>query len=639
MTPTAASSDLSTSGIPESLSVDLSRATTKPGLHSSTGLISFGTFSPAVLSTVLPPGASMGTSSKTVTTYATITLSSASLTGVTLLAPRSPTSCFTLPVPTASLDLIAVAVVPQNDYDLSNPILLAFGDNGTTPQYMSAMARGNPYVLDLSPNNDVTGQLGLQIPGENALVFDGSGMSLYTGNCSTLTQVLVDDFYSQLGSMAGRSTRGVAAPKVKKRQSAASSAFTVEVALDTYLDTPKFSPNLTFGDSQCTLQLNKMGSETNNISWSCTYPPPTGGVAACEASLDSWLNDMTAPSTTPRNTTAVLATVSPFLALAGDSILDLFPGSDSALALAFTFMRQAEKAAKQAVGHVGPAACEVMHAFDSDDLVVEDSGPLGTQTLGSYMTAPPPSLAINLAAAATAAIVNIPRRKVNPKDNFLKQIATEFKSIFGAFTHWLGGFGWGHKATTTSASSSGAPGLGIPGLGGIGGGGFEEAGALPVANPIVTITSTSTLETPSIVHISLPTVTVTHVLGNGWFTPSTYAVNPETSVVPQIPPQAPADAITNISVTDTASFTIEEYHFLDPSSTPTYAPSNLVEHVVDKLESMELSDANAHTGGEDSPRPPNSETGTTTHGAAHGYEGHVVVVTTTVTFFGSSSPE
>lgn len=584
----------------------------------------------------------MGTSSKTVTTHATITLSEASLTGVTLLAPRSPTSCFTLPVPAASLDLIAVAVVPEHNYDLSNPILLAFGDNGTTPHYMSAMARGNPYVLDLSPNNDVTGQLGLQIPGEDALVFDGSGMSLYTGNCSTLTQVLVDNFYSQLGSMAGRSSRDVTVPKAKKRQSAASSTFTVEVALDTYLDTPEFSPNLTFGDSKCTIQLNKMGSETYNITWSCTYPPPMGPVATCEESLDSWLSEMTAPSNTPKNTTEVLATISPFLALAGDSILDLFPGSDPALALGFTFMRQAEKAAKQAVDHVGPAACEVMHAFDSDDLVIEDSGPLGTQTLGSYMTAPPPSLTINLAAAATATIADLPRRKVNPKDNFLKQIATEFKSLLGAFTHWLGGLGgWGHEAATTSTPSLGAPDPGFPGLVGMGSGGLEETGTLPLANPIVTITPTSTLDASSVVHVILPTVTVTHVLGNGWFTPSTYAVGPGTSAIPQVSVHGGAEAVTAPSITSTAPFTIEEYHFLGSSSTATYAPLHIVDHVVGQLASMEMGDANVQADREDADTldTPSLETGTTTTGAALGYEGYVVVVTTTVTFFGSKPPE
>lgn len=520
--------------------------------------------------------------------------------------------------------MIAVAVVPQNDYNLNNPMIFAFGDNGTTPQYVSAMASGNPYVLDLSPENAVKGQLGLQIPGEDALVFDGTGMSLFTGNCSALTQVLVDNFYAQLGSMAGRSSRSANGPMVRKRQSSTLSTFAVEIAVDSYLHTPDFSPNLTFGDSRCVLQLNKMGSKTNNITWACTYPPPTGGVASCEANLESWLNDMTAPSTTPGNTTEVLATISPFLTLAGDSILDLFPGSDPALALGFTFMQQAENAARQAVGHVGSAACGVLHAFDSDDLVVEDSGLLGTQTLGSYMTAPPPSLAINLAASATAAFVNVPRRKVNPQDNFLKQIATNFKSIFGAFTHWLGGLG-SHKT------------LSVPGLGGIGG--FQETESVPLTHSIPTITSTTQLATPSATQ-AVPTVTVTHVLGDGWFNPSTYIVGPDTSAMPQLPVMVSSGTDINAPSTHTSPISLEEYSFLSASSNPTYASSNVIDHVIAQLAAMESGDTGIQTGQPwDTAGPPALETGTSTIEASSTAPGHVVVVTTTLTFFNGGLPD
>ncbi|KAJ4397740.1 hypothetical protein N0V93_001975 [Gnomoniopsis smithogilvyi] len=622
--PTAAYSDLTTSGVPESLSVNLSLFSSISGFQSSAALISFGTSSPAVLSTVLPSGVSMGTSSQILTTYSTITLGSASLTGVTLLAPRSPTSCFTLPTPAASLDLIAVAVVPQDDYNLNNPMIFAFGDNGTTPRYVSAMARGNPYVLNLSPGNTIKGQLGLQIPGEDALVFDGSGLSLYTGNCSALTQVLVDNFYAQLGSMAGTFSRPASVPVVSKRQSSSSSTFTVEVAVDAYLKTPSFSPNLTFGDSECALQSNNMGSETNNITWTCSYPPTTGGVASCEANVDSWLSDMSAPSTTPGNTTEVLATVSPFLLLSGESILDLFPGSDPALALGFTFMQQAEKAAKQAIGSVGPAACEVIHAFDSDDLVLEDDGPLGTQTLGSYMTAPPPSLAVNLAAIATALIVNVPRRKVNPTDNFLKQIATNFKSILGAFTHWLGGLG----SHTT---------LGIPGLGGIGG--FQETTLLRLTDPITAVISTTTLASPSMVPFT-PTMTVTHILGDGWFNPSTYIVGPDANTAPRFPAMGSSGFDSKQLSIGTASISLEEYDFPVASSTPTYASSNIVDHLVATLAAMKT----VHDGPQtdrhwDMTDDPPLETGTITSGASSNIHGPFIVVTTTLTFLGGGQLE
>lgn len=405
-------------------------------------------------------------------------------------------------------------MVPLDDFDLSNPVILSLGNNGTTPQHLSAFASGNPYVLDLSADNAITGQLGLQIPGEDALVFDGSGMSLYTGNCSAITQVVVDNFYGQLGSMAGASPPAPAS--LAKRQSPAASAFSVQIAVDNYMQTPQSSPNLTFGDSPCTLQGSSAGSATNQITWTCIYPPPLGGAVSCASALDAWPSAMNLHSASPGNATEVLATLEPFLSLAGDSLSDLFPGSDPALGLAFKFMKQVKAAATNAVGSVGSSACEVAHVFDSDDLVLEDSGPLGTQTLGSFMTAPPPSLVINLAASATAAITALPPRKANPTDAFLKQIVTDFKSIYGAFTHWL------HS---------------IPFLGGLlpphGMVGMEETGApllgAMVTEAILTTTPSDGMTTSSTSHLSVPTVTVTHILGDGWFHPSVYTVGPGTS--------------------------------------------------------------------------------------------------------------
>lgn len=502
-------------------------------------------------------------------------------------------------------------------------MILALGNNGTIPQYMSAMASGNPYVLNLSPMNPIKGQLGLQIPGEDALVFDASGMSLYTGNCSALTQVLVDNFYAQLGAMAGRSSRSRAATVISERQSSPTT-FIVEVAVDAYLSTPSFSPNLTFGDSKCTFQLNKMGSTTNNITWACPYPPTTGGASSCEANLESWLDDMSAPSTTPGNTTQVLATISPFLALASDSILTLFPGSDPALAVGFTFMQQAERAAKQAVGQVGSAACQVLHVFDSDDLVMEDTGPLGTQTLGSYMTAPPPSLAINLAATATAAFVNVPRRKVNPKDNFLIQIATNFSSILGAFTHWLGGLG-SH------------PTLGVPGIGGIGGiGGFQETGSILVTDPATTVTSTTTTATPSATHAT-PTMTVTHVLGDGWFNPSTYTVGPDTSTDPHA--IGSSTAVFRSPSSDTNAISLEEYDFLSSTSDPTYASSTIIDHVVAQLAAMGSAGDDAQTDRRWANLDASSPELTSTTIDYLGAERHIVVITTTLTFLNGDVPK
>lgn len=504
------------------------------------------------------------------------------------------------------MDLVAVAVTPQDTVDLSNPMFLSFGENATNPQYIGAFASGESYILDLSPGNPISGQLGLQMPGNNALVFEGSGMSLYKENCSLLSEVLIEDFYSQAGAIAARAAKRATAASFETKQDALnSSTFTVDVSVDNYLNTPDFGPSLIFGNSLCTVVSSAAGKNTDNITWSCSYPPPEGGAAACAARLSTWLSDIDSPSTAPQNTTEVLATLSPFFALAGDSLTDLFPGADPALGLGFTFMRQVEDALKEAVGDVGAAACNVMHGFDSDDLVIEDSGPLGTKTLGSFITEPPPSLAINLAASATASIVELPRRKANPTDNFLLQIATEFMSIFAPFNSWLHGL----------------PTLGIFGI--------EETGMVHIPMPttddsLTTTTLTTTLAFPhSVAHNGMPTLTVTHILGEGWFSPSTYAVGPGTTTSMEFP----AFAIHGLASDSSSGFSSSS-SLVDSSS------ANIIDNVAANLAAMYGDPGVRAEWHADWPSQGFAEDeAMTTTGAAMGYVGNIVLVTTTITEF------
>lgn len=603
--PTAAPSALTTSGIPEALPANFSLDSSEMALGSSAALISFGTSSPAVVSSVLPSGVSLGTSSQILTTYSALALSSLTLTGVTVLVPRSPTSCYSLPTDPASMDLVAVAVTPQDTVDLSNPMFLSFGENGTSPQYIGAFASGESYVLDLSPDNPISGQLGLQMPGDNALVFEGSGMSLYKGNCSLLSEVLIDNFYSQVGAVGGSNAKRATDMIVEVKQNALnSSTFTVDISMDNYLNTPDFSPSLIFGNSLCTVLSSAAGKNTDNITWSCLYPPPEGGASTCATKLSTWLSDINSPSTAPQNTTEVLGTLSPFLAWAGDSLTELFPGADPALGLGFAFMRQVEDALKEAVGDVGAAACNVMHSFDSDDLVIEDSGPLGTKTLGSFITEPPPSLAINLAASATASIVELPRRKANPTDNFLLQIATDFMSLLSPFNSWLHGL----------------PTLGIFGI--------EETGMVHIPMPttddsLLAMTSTMTVASPhSVVHDEMPTVTVTHILGEGWYSPSTYVVGPGTTTGLEFPA-----FVMHGSASDSSSG-LSSSSLIRPSS------ADIIDNVAADLAAM-YSDAGVRPEWHaDWPSQGLAQgEATTTTGAAMGYDGSIVLVTTTITEF------
>jgi hypothetical protein len=500
------------------------------------------------------------------------------------------------------MDLVALAVTPQDAVDLENPMFLSFGENATTPQYIGAFASGESYILDLSPNNPISGQLGLQIPGDNALVFEGSGMSLYKDNCSLLSEVLIDNFYSQ-AAVSGGAPERAADVRVEPRQDGFnSSTFTVDISFDNYLNTADFNPSLIFGNSLCTVLSSTSSKNTENITWSCTYPPPEGGAAACAAGLSTWLNDIKSPSATPENTTEVLATLSPLLALAGDSLAQLFPGADLALGLGFTFMRQVEDALKEAVGDVGAAACDVMHAFDSDDLVIEDNGPLGTKTLGSFITEPPPSLAINLAASATASIVELPRRKANPTDNFLLQIATAFESLFAPFNSWLHGL----------------PTLGIFGI--------EETGMVHILMPttddtVTTTTSTMTVASAhTVAYEEMPTITVTHFLGDGWFSPSTYMVGPGTTTGFEFP----AFAVHGSAGARTPQ--------ISPAPPLSASSANIIDNVASDLAAMYGDPGVRPEWHADWPKQAQEQgEAKTTIGTDMGYDGHIVLVTKTIT--------
>lgn len=190
------------------------------------------------------------------------------------------------------------------------------------------------------------------------------------------------------------------------------------------------------------------------------------------------------------------------------------------------------------------------------------------------------------------------------------QIATDFKNIFGPFVSWLHGL----------------PHLGIFGM--------EETGMVHLPTPTLThamtTVSTTTLDSvQSTVHIQAPTVTVTHVLGEGWFSPSSYIVGPGMSTMPQFPGLATHGAATGHVSVNPSSASPTDSGF---ASTPTSASKNIVQNVAAQLAAMD-GDPGVRTGWHwDWPNPPNAQKEiTTTTGSALGYDGHVVLVTTTVT--------
>lgn len=429
-------------------------------------------------------------------------------------------------MPTASLEMLAVSVNQENDTDFSRPVFLYFANNATSPSYVGSITNGSAYTLDLSPNQTVAGQLGLSMPGAQSVVFDTSGIKLFTDDCNSVSSVKIDNFWGQLQA-AGVSKPPTYAgnfPFSRRQLSASSPApanFTVEVSVDSYLSSTLNSPTLMFGNTPCAMENSSVGPLLDNMTWTCEYPPRGSGKQHCQDQLSTWVNgnprgnSTAAPS---RNGTGVLSAMGPFLGRAGPGVMRFFPGGDPALVVGLSFMQGVERVAKQAVTAVGSTACQLLHAFDQNELIVADNGTLGEHTIGAYVSMPPTSMAINLAYTATAVAHNPPARIVNPADKLLKQLA----SIFPLVGSLLGGL----------------PTPSLPLLGGILGMPTE---GLSVSATATTTTTTSSFSGTITSMVSMPqanavadvspTVTVTHVLGEGWFTPSTWVMGASTTLI------------------------------------------------------------------------------------------------------------
>ncbi|KAJ9136631.1 hypothetical protein NKR23_g9729 [Pleurostoma richardsiae] len=429
------------------------------------------------------------------------------------------------------MSIIAVSINNVGDTNFTQPMLLYFGENATTPQYIGSVAGdGSAYTLDLSSSNASAGQLGLVLPGASSLVFNQDGIDLFSGDCSTVSSVNIDNFWNQAQSMGATNTTSFLGQSLgrwlEKRQSASVqnvSYFTVQVSIDSYINNGGLAlPNLTFGNTACTLDFTSLGTPLDNITWTCMYPPPGSGRQHCENGLSSWLygNSSTQPSSGNTSVDA-LSTLNPLFASAGTSIATLFPGAGAGLSRGFTFLQRIEGVARQAVSFVGNTACGILHAFDQNTLVISDNGTLGTITIGAYASSPPAtSMAVNLASSATASETRPPPRILNPTDNLLRQIATIFPSLLAPFLSLIGAL------PTLSL-------LPLPLGGGIFGMPTDGvAGSGPLTAPAAPTTTLLTLR---------PTTAAVAGLTGTVYSPSTPADQPWTRIVTVIAPATTTD--------------------------------------------------------------------------------------------------
>ncbi|KAK0732400.1 hypothetical protein B0T21DRAFT_195404 [Apiosordaria backusii] len=78
-----------------------------------------------------------------------IILPNAILTSVVVEPPASPTSCYSLPTPISSLDVIAFAAnqITTDSSKASDPVFFYVGNNATSPEYVGTLIDGNRVLL------------------------------------------------------------------------------------------------------------------------------------------------------------------------------------------------------------------------------------------------------------------------------------------------------------------------------------------------------------------------------------------------------------------------------------------------------------------------------------------------------------
>jgi hypothetical protein len=335
-------------------------------------------------------------------------LGAVTLTGSTIRAASTPSLCYHLPTSTSDLQMVAVRD-PIAPPELSNILFLYMSNSSDVPYYVGAYVNGLRYLVDVSGMSDPF-DLGVVLPGGGSMAIAGDTISLFSPTCTSVTSITIANFLQQLVSFP----RGLIGRQNEKLQKRVSHNFTVFVEIDSDIDNDEFKPTMSFGAGSCDFFSLDFGAMFNTWSWNCQFPGIGSPKAECQALLSSMLDPY--PNTTrgaePFNLLAYLA---PFLGTSADQIAGLFPLTSPPLSIALDWLGRAFSKTKAALQYGSESICDIVHANETYELVVQDGGPFGTHTIGNFGNVPPTSILVDLATASpNAATSQEPPRQVAP---------------------------------------------------------------------------------------------------------------------------------------------------------------------------------------------------------------------------------
>ncbi|KAK4231669.1 hypothetical protein QBC38DRAFT_201436 [Podospora fimiseda] len=225
------------------------------------------------------------------------------LTSVTVQPPTSSTSCYDLPTPTSSLEVIAFSandISRDANTDTSEPVFFYVGNNATSPEYVGTFIDGNQLLLDLSPDASAAGRVAILLAGGESLVFDQTGVHHYDAGCTAGSSLVIPSFMDQVLSIAsapnihfnepGPVSGGYGSGHALGKREMQSKNFTVQIVVESIIDAELQGPNMTWGLSPCTFISRTPGQgEWPVFTWTCDYPGKQSREKKCEMAFYNWL--------------------------------------------------------------------------------------------------------------------------------------------------------------------------------------------------------------------------------------------------------------------------------------------------------------------------------------------------------------
>ncbi|KAK3341980.1 hypothetical protein B0T25DRAFT_436725, partial [Lasiosphaeria hispida] len=361
--------------------------------------------------------------------------SNVSLTNITVQPASSPTSCYSLPTPTSSLEVVAFAASKEASADSTNPVFFYVGENATTPEYVGTLVDGNRCFLDISSDASAAGRVGLILSSGESIVFDESGIHHFDADCGSESSVTISDFLDQITSITERlaqsNTTGNWFGAAPRRRAMAQTNFTVAMEIEDVISDQLSEPHLAYGPSDCTFLSREISETWDILTWTCQYPGANSKEKVCEQSFHSWLN----PSPDASNNTIGNSSVASdnklfkhlpqFLKQFGSPLAALFPLSPPLLH-ALAWLDTAQNAVRDAAELGGSSLCQVLHAQEQYEIVLADPGLPSPHTIGVYASPPVPTISDTLASRTTRRTTDPPRAMQPTATGFPSMTETSF---------------------------------------------------------------------------------------------------------------------------------------------------------------------------------------------------------------------